>query len=66
LVDANGKDLLDGADRSALLARLTRSRSTPLADDPVITKQSTADGKYHLIAVIHDAPQFQNTLPTTC
>ncbi len=64
LVDSTGKDLLDGADRSDLLkhadglAMYLRSW-----DDPIITKQSTPDGKYHMIAVIHGPTPFTDSLP---
>lgn len=64
LVDANGKDLLDGSDRSELLKRADSVflffRSP---DDPFITNVPSSDGKYNLVAVFHGPTPFTDSYP---
>jgi two-component system sensor histidine kinase CpxA len=64
LLDAAGKDVLDGTDRSALLkqAHSFWMIFRP-SDDPIVTAQSSADGQYHFITVIHRPPNFTDTYP---
>jgi signal transduction histidine kinase len=64
LTDAAGKDVMDGTDRSAMLKQahsfwmVFRS-----SDDPIVLAQTSADGKYHFITVIHRPPAFTDTYP---
>jgi two-component system sensor histidine kinase CpxA len=51
--DASGKDLVDGSDRSALLAQSgAPSRYWPSTENTLVMTQGAADGHYHFIIVV--------------
>ena len=53
ITDAAGRDLVTGADRSGLLARVHYRWATPVSDgDQMLVAVSSADGRYRLIAAI--------------
>jgi signal transduction histidine kinase len=65
LVDSNGKDLIDGTDRNALLnqAKTPPSEFFRSADDPIVFQQTSDDDKYHFIGAIKRPVPFTDTLP---
>ncbi len=65
LLDATGKDLLDGADRSELMtqAGTPPSEFFRSADDPIVFMRTSEDGKFHFIGVVHVPVPFTDTLP---
>jgi signal transduction histidine kinase len=59
LVDANGKDLADGTDRSALLARVSPRTSPghPPSDAPAVFSRISEDGRARLLIVAPAMPR---------
>jgi two-component system sensor histidine kinase CpxA len=65
LVDNQGKDLVDGADRSALIdkAQTPRIEFFQSADEPIFYQRTSEDGKYHFLGVFRRPVPFSDTLP---
>ena len=56
LLDAQGRDVISGPDRSAMLAALRENGEPTMIDGRVVYGQKSSDGRYWLLAV--DEPSF--------
>src|SRR5438093_942715 len=64
LTDANGRDLVTGEDRSALLSRVASRWGTPHhIGEELITARRSQDGRYRLIIVVPQPLDLSSSFP---